>query len=88
MSCSDGRLFIVTRPINGNAAFPANGGTIGFTCQSGQQVDLWHATGLAHGRESVEDPRGVRNAEVGPLYLAYVRDPDGNKLCTLHRLVA
>jgi catechol 2,3-dioxygenase-like lactoylglutathione lyase family enzyme len=85
---SDSASFIVTRPINGQAATHANGGTIGFVCQSKDQVDLWHAVGIANGGESVEDPPGVRNTEAGPLYLAYMRDPDGNKLCALHRLAA
>ena len=85
---SDGAPFIVTRPINGEPASAANGGTIGFVCQSSDLVDLWHAAGIANGGQSVEDPPGVRNTEGGPLYLAYMRDPDGNKLCALHRLAA
>jgi len=83
---SDGASFIVTRPIDGQPASRANGGTIGFVCQSSDQVDLWHAAGIAQGGTSVEDPPGVRNTEAGPLYLAYMRDPDGNKLCALHSL--
>ena len=83
---SDSAWFIVTRPINGQPASHANGGTIGFLCQSSDQVDLWHAVGIANGGESVEGPPGVRNTEAGPLYLAYMCDPDGNKLCALHRL--
>jgi catechol 2,3-dioxygenase-like lactoylglutathione lyase family enzyme len=83
---SDGALFIVTRPINGQPASHANGGTIGFVCQSSDQVNRWHAAGLSNGGESVEDPPGVRHTEAGPLYIAYMRDPDGNKLCALHRL--
>ena len=85
---SDGGLFIVTQPIDGQPASRSNGGTIGFACQSSDQVDLWHAAGLAHGGKSVENPPGVRNTEAGPLYLAYMRDPDGNKLCALHCLAA
>lgn len=76
--------FIVTRPINGQPASHANGGTIGFVCRSREQVDLCHAAGMANGGESAEDPPGVRNTEAGPVYLAYMRDPDGNKLCALH----
>lgn len=79
-------MFIVKRPIDGHAASPANGGTIGFVCHSAEQVDLWHAAGLAHGGKSIEDPPGIRQTDAGPLYLAYMRDPDGNKLCALHRL--
>lgn len=52
------------------------------------QVDALHAAAVANGGRSVEDPPGVRNTEAGPLYLAYVRDPDGNKLCALYRIPA
>lgn len=85
---SDAGSFIVARPINGNVATHANGGTIGFVCQSSEQVDLWHAAGIANNGKSVEDPPGVRSTETGSLYVAYMRDPDGNKLCALHRITA
>lgn len=80
--------FIVTGPLDGQPATHANGGTIGFTCQSTDQVDLWHAAGIANGGKSVEDPPGVRETPTGALYLAYLRDPDGNKLCALYRIPA
>jgi catechol 2,3-dioxygenase-like lactoylglutathione lyase family enzyme len=79
-------VFCVTKPIDGKAATSANGGTIGFTCTSTQQADRWHAAGVAHGGKSIEDPPGVREGGMGKLYLAYLRDPDGNKLCALHRM--
>ena len=79
-------LFIVTTPINGEPACHANGGTIGIACSSQAQVDAWHAAGVANGGTSVEDPPGVRESGMGPLYLAYLRDPDGNKLCGLFRM--
>ena len=79
-------LFIVTTPINGKPACHANGGTIGIACSSQAQVDAWHAAGVANGGTSVEDPPGVRESGMGPLYLAYLRDPDGNKLCGLFRV--
>lgn len=79
-------LFLVTPPIDGNAATAANGGTIGFGCDSKEQVEAWHAAAIANGGTSVEDPPGVRESGFGDLYLAYVRDPDGNKLCALHRM--
>jgi len=78
-------LLLVTTPINGQSATAANGGTIGFACDSEAQVKAWHAAGVANGGTSVEDPPGVREGGFGKLYLAYVRDPDGNKLCALHR---
>jgi catechol 2,3-dioxygenase-like lactoylglutathione lyase family enzyme len=79
-------IFSVTRPINGEPATCANGMTIGFAAASPAQADAWHAAGLAAGGTSCEDPPGVREGSVGKLYLAYLRDPDGHKLCALHRL--
>lgn len=79
-------IFSVTKPINGEPAAPANGATIGFACSSPEQADAWHAAGVANGGVSCEDPPGVREGSVGKLYLAYLRDPDGNKLCALHRM--
>ena len=79
-------VFSVSKPINGEPAPAANGGTIGFACKSAEQADAWHAAGLAHGGTSCEEPPGVRDGSVGKLYLAYLRDPDGNKICALQRL--
>jgi catechol 2,3-dioxygenase-like lactoylglutathione lyase family enzyme len=82
-----GRL-LVTRPIDGAAATCANGGTIGFLADDSGAVDAWHAAGVANGGSAIEDPPGTREGASGPLYLAYLRDPDGNKLCALHRPAA
>jgi catechol 2,3-dioxygenase-like lactoylglutathione lyase family enzyme len=78
--------FSVSKPINGEPATPANGGTIGFAAGSAAEVDAWHAIGVATGATTCEDPPGLR--EMGPvkLHLAYLRDPDGNKLCAMYRL--
>lgn len=81
-----GALFMVTRPIDGEPACHANGGTIGFATTGPEQVDAWHAAGLAHGGTAIEDPPGVREGGFGKLYLAYLRDPAGNKLCAVHRV--
>lgn len=81
-------VFSVSKPINGEPATAANGGTIGFACTSPEQADAWHAAGLAAGGTACEDPPGVRQGAAGKLYLAYLRDPDGNKLCALHRMTA
>jgi catechol 2,3-dioxygenase-like lactoylglutathione lyase family enzyme len=85
---ADTGLFIITQPRDGQPATHANGGTIGFTCQSTDQVNLWHAAGVANGGESAENPPGVRDTQAGGLYLAYLRDPDGNKLGALYRMPA
>jgi catechol 2,3-dioxygenase-like lactoylglutathione lyase family enzyme len=79
-------VFAASLPINGEPACTSNGATIGFACDSPEQVDAWHAAGLAAGGVSIEDPPGVRENIGGKLYLAYLRDPDGNKLCGLHRM--
>jgi catechol 2,3-dioxygenase-like lactoylglutathione lyase family enzyme len=81
----DGATFCVTEPINGEPATSANGGTIGFRCSSPEQVREFHDVAVAHGGTSIEDPPGPRESNLGALHLAYVRDPDGNKLCALHR---
>jgi catechol 2,3-dioxygenase-like lactoylglutathione lyase family enzyme len=77
--------FGITEPLNGEPATHGNGSTIGFTVQSAEQGDAWHAAGVANGGVTCEDPPGWREGSVGKLYLAYLRDPDGNKLCALHR---
>ena len=78
--------FGITTPINGEPACHANGGTIGFAMQTPEQADTFHAAGLAHGGTTCEEPPGWRdNGAGGKLYLAYLRDPDGNKICALHR---
>ena len=79
-------VFSVSKPIDGKAATFANGGTIGFAASSPQQADAWHAAGIAAGGTTCEDPPGVREGAAGKVYLAYLRDLDGNKLCALHRM--
>jgi catechol 2,3-dioxygenase-like lactoylglutathione lyase family enzyme len=78
--------FAVSKPINGEPATAANGGTIGFVAKSQEEADAWHATGVANGATACEDPPGVRAMGDVKLYLAYLRDPDGNKLCVMHRM--
>lgn len=80
-----GALFMVTSPIDGLPATHGNGSTIGFAFDSPEEVDAWHRRGLAGGGTAIEDPPGIRSNAFGSLYLAYLRDPDGNKLCGLHR---
>ncbi|OUI80932.1 glyoxalase [Gluconobacter sp. DsW_056] len=82
---SGGRL-IITKPLNGEPATGANGGTVGFAMSSPEQADAWHKAGVENGGEAIENPPGIRHTGMGDLYLAYLRDPDGNKLCALHRV--
>lgn len=80
-----GSVFMVTTPIDGEPACHANGGTIGFFFESPEEVDSWHRAGIGAGGSAIEDPPGYRENAFGKLYLAYLRDPDGNKLCGLYR---
>ena len=82
----NGGLFLVTKPIDGAPATPGNGMTIGIAMESTEQADAWHAAGVAAGGKAIEDPPGVRDGATMTLYLAYLRDPDGNKLCALKRM--
>jgi catechol 2,3-dioxygenase-like lactoylglutathione lyase family enzyme len=81
----NGGVFLVTPPIDGQAATSGNGMTIGFAMADPAQADAWHKAGAAAGGKPIEDPPGWRGEGAGRLYLAYLRDPDGNKLCALHR---
>jgi catechol 2,3-dioxygenase-like lactoylglutathione lyase family enzyme len=82
----NGGRFMVSKPIDGKPASAANGGTIGFTMASPAMADAWHKAGVANGGKTCEDPPGVRQGAAGPMYLAYLRDPDGNKLCAFARV--
>ena len=84
----NGGRFMVAKPIDGKPATVANGGTIGFTMSDAQQAEAWHSAGVANGGRSIEDPPGVRQGAAGRIYRAYLRDPDGNKLCGLYRMPA
>ena len=77
--------FAITTPINGEPASHGNGSTIGFLATSTAQAEAFHAAGVANGGTQCEDPPGLREGPAGKLYLAYLRDPDGNKICALHR---
>jgi catechol 2,3-dioxygenase-like lactoylglutathione lyase family enzyme len=81
----DGNTFAVSEPINGEAASNGNGSTIGFKCDSPEQVKQLHDVAIAHGGTSIEGAPGLRDSNMGAMHLSYVRDPDGNKLCGIHR---
>ncbi|MEK6541944.1 MAG: VOC family protein [Pseudomonadota bacterium] len=86
MYLHDNGVFIVTLPIDGAPACHANGGTIGFAAKSPEEADAFHAAGAAAGGTPCENPPGVREGSFGKLYLAYLRDPDGNKICAMQRM--
>ncbi len=79
-------IFAITMPIDGEPACVGNGSTIGFAAKDPATADAWHSAGLANGGTDCEDPPGVRESGMGNLYLAYLRDPSGNKLCALHQM--
>jgi catechol 2,3-dioxygenase-like lactoylglutathione lyase family enzyme len=78
-------VLLLSVPLNGEAAIGANGGTIGFQAENGAAADAWHAAGIANGGTACEDPPGPRGNPAS-MYLAYLRDPAGNKVCALQRL--
>lgn len=79
-------IFSVSIPIDGEPVSHGNGSTIGFAAESGAMADAWHAAGLANGGTAIEEPPGPREGSIGKIYLAYLRDPAGNKVCALHRM--
>lgn len=79
-------VFAITKPIDGQSAHCGNGGTIGFAAPDSAAVDAWHKAGLANGGKTIEDPPGVRTGPAGQLYIAYLRDPSGNKMCAMYRM--
>ncbi len=88
MYAHNGGRFLITTPIDGKPASSANGGTIGFAMSGPDQINAWHKAGVENGGASIEDPPGIRQGAAGQMYLAYLRDPDGNKLCGLYRVPA
>lgn len=80
-----GSTFCISKPIDDAPATPGNGHTIGFKCASPEQVQQFHDAAVAADGRSIEQPPGLRESPMGALHLAYVRDPDGNKLCAIHR---
>ncbi len=79
-------VFVLSVPIDGRPASRGNGSTIGFAAKNTQEVDAWHAAGIASGGTNCEDPPGLREGAGRKLYLAYLLDPSGNKVCALHRV--
>jgi len=88
MYLHNGGIFMVTQPIDGQPATHGNGSTVGFAMDGPEQANAWHKAGVENGGTAIEDAPGVRAGATMSLYLAYLRDPDGNKLCALHRMPA
>jgi catechol 2,3-dioxygenase-like lactoylglutathione lyase family enzyme len=88
MYLKDGGIFIITKPIDGQPATHGNGSTIGFAVTGPEQAHAWHEAGIAAGGTPIEEDPGIRSGMGVNLYLAYLRDPDGNKICAMHRMPA
>lgn len=73
-------LFLVGAPYDGKAAAPGNGPMVALLASSRRLVDDFYAMALAQGGISEGAP-GLRPEYHADYYGAYVRDPDGNKLC-------
>lgn len=80
-----GSTFSVSEPINGEPVAPSNGSTIGLACNSPEQVAQLHDVAIANGGISIEDPPGPRSGTMGVMHLCYFTDPDGHKMCGIHR---
>lgn len=81
---SDNGVLCITKPINGDVATHGNGSTVGLKIDSPELVDAWYAAGIAAGGTPCEDAPGIRESSTRKMYLAYLRDPAGNKLCGTH----
>lgn len=78
-SAPDKSQFFVTKPYNKKPATFGNGTMISFAAKSKKAVDAFHAAAIAAGGKDEGKP-GPRPAD-GTNYVAYARDPDGNKIC-------
>lgn len=83
---TDTGIFAISKPIDEEPACHGNGSTVGFAAADPAAADAWHAAGIANGGTACEEPPGVREGAIGKLYLAYLRDPSGNKVCALHHM--
>ena len=81
----DGSTFSISEPINGEPVSVANGSTIGFICDSPEQVVEFHDVAVANGGTSIEEPPRPREGSMGVMHLCYFTDPDGHKICGIHR---
>jgi len=77
-----------TLPINGQPATFGNGSTFGFAAKSEAEVLAFHAAGVANGGVTCEDSPGERTNPAFTYFIAYLRDPAGNKICAMYRPAA
>ena len=77
---SEAGSLIVAKPANGEGATVSNGHTLGLKAPDYATVNAWHEAGLAAGGSDEGGP-GFRAQSPGNMSGAYLRDPDGNKIC-------
>jgi catechol 2,3-dioxygenase-like lactoylglutathione lyase family enzyme len=75
-------LFIIGRPFDEQAHQVGNGQMVALCAKSRVHVDAAYQIALAHGGTDEGAP-GLRPHYHAHYYGAYVRDPDGNKLCVV-----
>lgn len=73
-------LFVIGTAFDEQPATPGNGQMIALLASSREIVNCCHALAMAHGG-SCEGPPGLRPHYHPDYFGAYMRDPDGNKLC-------
>ena len=73
----EGCMFGVLGPFDGNPACIGNGMMGGFSFDTVEEVDAFHAKALELGATD----EGAPGARMPKAYFAYFRDLDGNKLC-------
>ncbi|AKH43809.1 catechol 2,3-dioxygenase-like lactoylglutathione lyase family enzyme [Altererythrobacter atlanticus] len=81
-------LFVIGRPIDGQPATHANGGTLGLFAPSQDALMAWYAAGLDNGGLPCE---GEPTHRISPatgreIWIAYLRDPTGNELCAVYEV--
>ena len=78
---SNGKIeFYVTKPFNKEKATVGNGSQISFQTSSRELVDKFHDVGIKLGGAS--EGSGGERPEGSGVYYSYIRDLDGNKICT------
>jgi catechol 2,3-dioxygenase-like lactoylglutathione lyase family enzyme len=80
-------LVWLCKPFNGAPASAGNGAMVSVFAKTRAQVDAFHAAALAHGGASEGAP-GLREAYGPNMYLAYIRDTQGNKFSAVCRAAA
>lgn len=74
----------IAKPFNGRPATAGNGMMPALRANSRAKVDEVHAASLANGGIDEGKP-GIREAYTDDFYVAYLRDPVGNKIAVFFK---